>query len=235
MPSFEARLETSATLAEARARLDAGRFGLVVTDLNLSDSSGLGTVEALARNGEQLVIVLTGDRNPALRAAALECGAYDFLSKDNLSAAALERLVRLAALQAQTFASLRDSESRFRSLIDLSSDFYWESDFAHRVVKIEHGPTRHPVVNPNQLGRTRWETPALHPDAAGWAAHRATMEAHQPFSDFEIARIDFGMLRWRSISGEPVFDEAGAFRGYRGIGRDITEQKRNERSCSAFA
>ncbi len=31
---------------------------------------------------------------------------------------------------------------------------------------------------------------------------------------------------WLSISGEPVFDEGGHFRGYRGVGTDITERKR---------
>ena len=235
MPWLESRLEIAGTLAEALARLGAERFGLILTDLNLPDCAGVATVEALTRSGEQLVIVLTGDRDPALRAAALDCGAYDFLSKDNLSAAALERLVRLASIQAHTFRTLRESEARFRSLIDFSSDFYWESDIAHRVVKNDHGSRPHPVVSPAQLGKTRWETPSLYPDAAGWAAHRATLDSHLPFRDFEIARHDEdGKERWRSISGEPVFDEGGLFRGYRGIGRDVTGRKRAEEELRLF-
>ena len=111
MPWLESRLEIAGTLAEALARLGAERFGLILTDLNLPDCAGVATVEALTRSGEQLVIVLTGDRDPVLRAAALDCGAYDFLSKDNLSAAALERLVRLASIQAHTFRTLRESEA----------------------------------------------------------------------------------------------------------------------------
>src|SRR5919109_2346159 len=75
MPWVESRLEVASTLATARARLAAERFGLVLADVNLPDSRGLETVEALARAGEQLVIVLTGDQNPALRAGAIECGA----------------------------------------------------------------------------------------------------------------------------------------------------------------
>jgi PAS domain-containing protein len=38
-----------------------------------------------------------------------------------------------------------------------------------------------------------------------------------------------GRLRWLSSSGKPIFDEAGIFRGYRGSGRDITEEVEAER------
>ena len=235
MLGVAARIEAVHTLAAALERLRAERFGLVMTDLNLPDARGLEAVQALSRAGEQLVIVLTRDQNPALRAGAIECGAYDFLPKDNLSAAALERIVRLAAIQAHTFAALRDSEARLRSLINLSSDFFWESDREHRVVKIEHGSSRHPAASPSQLGKPRWETPSIHPDAEGWAAHRATLDAHQPFRDFEIARLDEdGVVRWRSISGEPVFDAGGLFRGYRGIGKDVSERKHRDEELRRF-
>ena len=235
MRSVDARLESARSLAEALGKLKSTQFGLVITDLSLPDSMGVSTVDALARATDQPIIVLTGDTNPATRAAAMDCGAYDFLSKDSLGAAVLERLVRLAAIQAKTFGALREAEQRFRSLLTLSSDFYWESDAAHRVTWLEHGSARHPVANPVQIGKARWELPSTFPDAAGWAAHRATMDARQPFHDFEIARLDEdGVERWRSISGEPVFDAAGVFAGYRGVGRDITAHKRAEDELRQF-
>jgi diguanylate cyclase (GGDEF)-like protein/PAS domain S-box-containing protein len=56
------------------------------------------------------------------------------------------------------------------------------------------------------------------------------LDAHTAFHDFEFARIgNDGRERHYVISGEPVFDGRGSFRGYRGIGRDITERKRAER------
>ena len=127
--------------------------------------------------------------------------------------------------------ALRESEARFRSLTALSSDFYWETDTEHRVVRAEHGSAgEHPVVDPGQVGKARWETPSTHPGAEGWAAHKAIMDAHRPFREFEVARLGKdGVERWRSLSGEPVFDAAGAFKGYRGVGRDITERKLQQR------
>jgi diguanylate cyclase (GGDEF)-like protein/PAS domain S-box-containing protein len=125
---------------------------------------------------------------------------------------------------------IRESEERFRSLTDLSSDFYWETDAEHRLVQTQYGSVHRPVL-PRDLrfGKTRWELPSTRPDAAGWAAHRAALEAHQPFRDFELARIDqHGIERHLSISGEPMFDSDSLFKGYRGVGRDITARKRAE-------
>ena len=129
--------------------------------------------------------------------------------------------------RAQAEQAVRESEARFRSLTALSSDFYWETDAEHRVTRAEHGGEgEHPVVDPAQVGKARWETPSTYPDKAGWAKHRATMDAHLPFRDFEVARVGKdGVERWRSLSGEPMFDASGAFRGYRGVGKDITERK----------
>ena len=75
MPWVESRLEVAGTLAAALAKLAGESFGLVVADLNLPDSSGVATVDALARAGDQLIIVLTGDQNPVLRASAMDAGA----------------------------------------------------------------------------------------------------------------------------------------------------------------
>ncbi|HJV12090.1 MAG TPA: EAL domain-containing protein, partial [Burkholderiales bacterium] len=123
---------------------------------------------------------------------------------------------------------LRDSEARFRSLTDLSADFYWETDAQHRVVRTTHGMGRKPIDS-RQIGSRRWEIPSTRPDAAGWARHRETVEAWLPFRDFELARLDGdGVERHLSISGEPVFDTAGAFAGYRGVGKEITARKREE-------
>src|SRR6266849_10429200 len=126
--------------------------------------------------------------------------------------------------------ALLESEQRFRSLTELSSDFYWETDSLHRVVRTIHGPKHHSVNAPGSLtGKTRWEIPFVSPGAAEWAVHRAVLEALQSFRGFELSRLDRnGVVRHLSISGEPMFDDSGEFKGYRGVGQDITARKRAE-------
>src|SRR5262245_38480934 len=117
----------------------------------------------------------------------------------------------------------------------LSTESYWETDAEHRVVKLDVGTARGATRNPDQMGKTRWDLPSTSPDAAAWAEHRAALDARLPFRNFEFARREAdGVERWRSISGEPVFDANGAFVGYRGIGSDITARKRAEEELRRF-
>ncbi len=121
-------------------------------------------------------------------------------------------------------AALRESESRFRSLTHMSSDFFWETDPQHRATEVVHGPSVPANLFAGAIGKAPWDIPSLAPDEAGWAAHRAVMEAHRPFRDFEFARrLADGSVRHFSISGEPRRERDGRFLGYRGVGRDITE------------
>ena len=55
---------------------------------------------------------------------------------------------------------------------------------------------------------------------------RDVLDRRLPFQDFEYQRYEpDGRHTWVSISGQPIFDEAGTFVGYRGIGRNITAHK----------
>ncbi|WP_439394622.1 PAS domain S-box protein [Bradyrhizobium sp. PMVTL-01] len=125
---------------------------------------------------------------------------------------------------------LRDSEERFRTLIQFSFDVYWETDEQHRFTRqvFAEGLSDAPAPG-SELGKTRWEVPYLEPDEEAWQRHRQTLDAHLPFRDFELARpTPDGGKRYVSVYGLPMFDESGRFLGYRGVGRDITERKKAE-------
>src|SRR4051812_25300595 len=228
--SVRCRTDVVGTLASARERLGRERYDLVLADLHLPDSAAADTIVALVRACDHPVIALTVDEDPELRRGAIDAGAFDFLLKSELGKGSLERPVRLAALQARTLESLRRSEERFRKLTELSSDWYWEQDADFRLTFMSTLLGTTTGLNPSAyLGRRRWEQPALNLTEADWARHRGQIERHEPFRDFEMQRPSpGGGSRWLAISGEPIFDAEGQFKGYRGVGRDITEQKRAE-------
>ena len=131
--------------------------------------------------------------------------------------------------------ALRQSEERFRTLVQFSFDVYWETDAQHRFIHQEFAENLADAPElGSEIGKTRWEVPYLEPDEEAWRKHRETLDAHLPFRDFELARpAPDGSKRYVSVSGLPVFDDKGCFVGYRGVGRHITERRLAEEALRA--
>ncbi|MDE2616761.1 MAG: EAL domain-containing protein [Burkholderiales bacterium] len=132
---------------------------------------------------------------------------------------------------------LEESEARFRSLTDLSSDWYWEIDEDFRFTSfVGYRDGKSILTQEDSLGKTRWELGALNLGPEDWDAHRRVLESHQPFRDLELQRLDAeGQPYWVAVSGAPIIDDKGRFRGYRGIGRDISKRKRAEDETQRLA
>lgn len=127
----------------------------------------------------------------------------------------------------QAELALRQSEARFRALTEMSSDFYWEQDENFRFIAMSAEVQKSVGISSElHIGKTRWEIPGVLLPEQEWVAHRAVLEAHQPFTEFTYERLGpEGERRYLSISGQPVFDEHGTFKGYRGVGKDVTAAK----------
>jgi diguanylate cyclase (GGDEF)-like protein/PAS domain S-box-containing protein len=136
-----------------------------------------------------------------------------------------------------TEQALQRSEQRFRQLVAMSSDWYWEQDAELRFVNITGGIGEKGGIAPERLiGRTRWDIVESLRDTASGRAHIAKVEAHEAFDDLEYAvRDEQGEQRWFCVNGEPVFDEQGQFTGYRGTGTDITARKLSEQRIQHVA
>jgi diguanylate cyclase (GGDEF)-like protein/PAS domain S-box-containing protein len=125
---------------------------------------------------------------------------------------------------------LEENERRFRELTALSADWFWETDTEHRIVWISGGaPVATFFGQISTYGRRFWEIPQIVVDARSLEAHRERLRNQLPFFDLEIARTDErGARQIHIISGQSRFDAQGRFVGYRGVGRDITEQRSAE-------
>ncbi|MCW5597413.1 MAG: diguanylate cyclase [Rhodocyclaceae bacterium] len=127
----------------------------------------------------------------------------------------------------RTEQALKASEQRFRDLISLSTDWYWEMDGDARFTRLSGAAvSRAGYADEQVLGKRRWELPFVQGvSESQWQAHRETLQSHLPFRDFvyQVVTPD-GETRWFSVSGNPAFDENGDFSGYHGVGADITER-----------
>src|SRR6266705_903070 len=120
-----------------------------------------------------------------------------------------------------------ESEARFRAIVELSGDWYWEQDASHRFTwAFVRGESAEAVSS--IIGKTRWEL-GEEPLNGTWEEHRRLLDAHQPFSDFHVRLVgENGAEHFFSTTGVPTFDSAGIFTGYRGLARRITKRKRAE-------
>ena len=125
----------------------------------------------------------------------------------------------------------RESETRFRDLAQASSDWIWETDVQGRFTFLSDRFERVTGFKvADRLGTTRDDY--LVRDAGGWREYKQAIDRRQPFRNLEYATTATadGRVRWVRISGSPVFDADGAFKGFRGTGSDISREveARNE-------
>ena len=187
--------------------------------LNRYAESGAAHIAGLRRE-------LTGRRNDGSTVVVDAAMSEVRIGSQHLSIGLLRDIsARKAAEEA-----LRASEARFRMLTEMSSDWYWEQDEQLRFVLVSAGATREGGFDMQHLlGRERWETVRAPADDPDWTCHKALLEQRLPFADLVLhATNAAGAQRVLSISGEPVFDSAGGFHGYRGVTQDITERVRAE-------
>ncbi len=119
--------------------------------------------------------------------------------------------------------ALRESEQRFRDYAETGSDWLWETTPDHRVVVISEHVNAVGFKPSSLAGLFRWEIAAdLESEPEKWRQHRAMLDAHLPFRDFEYTLRGTGPPIYVRTSGKPFFDTKGNFLGYRGTGTDIT-------------
>ena len=141
----------------------------------------------------------------------------DRQAADSLAERHQSRLLRLEA-----------AEQRFRDFAEIASDWYWESDREHRLTYVS--PRMEEVTGmPAEafLGRYRGDVSGVARDLSDWRQHAADLEARRSFRNFAyVLRMPESEVRHVRISGKPLFDRTGAFVGYRGVGSDISNERR---------
>jgi len=101
-------LTVATRVSEARARMAAQEFDVILCDLSLPDARGLDAVEMLsAMVPVPPIVVLTGLQDEATAIAAIQAGAQDYLVKDTTGAELLVRTLRYACERARTQEHLR--------------------------------------------------------------------------------------------------------------------------------
>ncbi len=130
----------------------------------------------------------------------------------------------------QAHEALRESEEKYRALIESTSDWIWEIDgngiYIYASPKITDILGYEPA---EVLGKTPFDLMPAKEAARLRPQVMATIAARGIFQRIEnIALHKDGRHIILETSGVPIFDESGQWQGYRGIDRDVTARKEAE-------
>ncbi|MBP1093766.1 PAS domain-containing protein [Bradyrhizobium diazoefficiens] len=132
--------------------------------------------------------------------------------------------------------ALRKSEAKFRDYAETASDWFWEIGPDYKFTLLTENAFGAPAAH--MLGAAWWDHAFdLETEPEKWRLVWATLDSRKPFRDFVYCSVDgSGAPMYVKVSGKPVFDANGEFRGYRGTGTDVTalrtveaEARENER------
>jgi PAS domain S-box-containing protein len=189
-----------------------------LVDYRLGMETGLNLLKtARSRGAQGPIIILTGADDPRVDYEAAKMGASDFLLKDKLDSATLERSIRYSIQHYATLQALQKSNERFRLLFERSMDAIFISNDLGDFLEVNGAACK-------LLGHSREELLAMNlSDLLSTDTHNVTDPLQEQ---------SFGELSFTGADGERRFAEFSASRLATNLNlsilRDITERRKLE-------
>ncbi|MEI8396349.1 MAG: PAS domain S-box protein [Rhodospirillaceae bacterium] len=160
-------------------------------------------------------------------------GAFDQATRTGGQIVVLVLGVGLSLALWITMTVLQSNQRRFQDIAESASDWFWETNANFEFTYISERFFEITGLSADEvLGRTQWDIAGPRQIASArqiWQAHFRVMTARESFRGLEVMLTDRnGAARHILLSGKPSYYDNGIFRGYRGIGSDITERKAAE-------
>jgi len=220
----------------AIALLDPG-WDIILCDYHLPGFSGLDAIALLKMMALDIpLIVVSGAIGEETALDCIHRGAGDYIMKGNLTrlGMAVERELEkkdMRARQKQSEDALRESEAKYRTILDSIGDGYYEADLVGNFTffnnSIGHiwGYPEDELLHLNYKDYTDTATAKRLYDV-----HNKAYRTGEPgrLFDYEIIRKD-GQRRYLQASFTLSQDAAGKRTGFRGVVRDITELRQMEK------
>lgn len=118
------------------------------------------------------------------------------------------------------------NQLRLRNFAKAASDLFWETDANLRYTYCSVDPSDQERSGGEEyVGKSCLERKAFDVDQAVWSQHLSDLSARRPFRNFVYSKPEpDGKTNHYRSSGQPIFDDAGEFQGYRGVASNITAE-----------
>jgi len=230
------------TLTEARESLATAKPDLVLTDWNLPDGKGMELLPEEGELGDYPVILMTAFGTEEVAVEAVRAGAMDYIVKSDKMLDELEYHVERALREwrhitkrREAEEAMRESEKRYRSLVETTSDCIWEVNRNGEFTYISPNSREILGYRPDEiLGKRPFDLMPPGERERCLSTFRELSSKRAPVVALQSTTIHkSGRSVIIETNGIPAFDESGRFLGYRGMDRDITARKRVEQALQA--
>jgi PAS domain S-box-containing protein len=208
-------------------------YDIVLVDNDLGVYVGLDLIREFIKSGYgSPMILLTGRGSYEVDLQAMQAGAADYLNKNDLNAALLERSIRFAIERRRSEEVLRESEQRFHIALQNTPIVVFTQDAELRYTWI-HNP-RAGFDREQVLGKRDDELLDSEAAAILTALKRLVLESRQSLRQEVTYRIGSQMVVY-DLTLEPLRDQAGTIVGLTGAAMDLTDLRRLEQEQIAYA
>ena len=215
------------TLGEATQTLARSRFNIILLDLNLPDSQGPATFDAIKPlSGSTPIIIFTGIADDDLARELTGRGAHDYLLKQNSTPHLIERTIQRALEYRQTLKALTKEQVLLSALMDGLPDKIYFKDLQSRFIRVNRGMSTHFHLDvPEALvGKTDFDFFTKEHAQPAFEDEQQIIESGEAkFGIVEKETHSDGRVTWVSSSKMPLRDTNGEIIGTFGLSRDITE------------
>lgn len=232
----EAEIHEVTGVADFEACLERFPYSVVVTDYHLRWTDGLEVLARVRQRDPYVpVIMVTGTGTEEIAVQALKNGLNDYILKRHMKRlpAAIRECQEKASLRREVEEAhrrLRESERRYRLVVESASDWIFTLDTEGRYVSVNKRALEPFGLKPEDLIGKRVDE--IHGDDDGpayLARVRQVVRTGETLS-FEHPFHRHGVLYWHLDTLYPLLDEEGRVEAVGGICTDITEQRRMEQA-----
>src|ERR1039458_6404244 len=230
--NLSAELRSPADLMAGLEELQARTFDAVLLDICVPDGAGLANIPLIKALAPQLPIIAVGDSDDEIIALeAVHSGAQDYLVKDRITPAWLERSIRYAIERHRMDMALLEAEEKYHSVFDHLVEGIFQTTPSGRYLMANAALARiYGYASPEELIQGLTDIGrSLYVEEGRREEFIRLMQEHDTITGFEspIYRKDGSMI-WISENCRAIRDARGRLLYYEGTVEDITLRRQAE-------